>query len=212
MEPADILALARAVSTLAWPVLGFALLYRFAPLLYDFIGEADELSAEVAGVRLDARQRTASAAANAAAAAASSGHLDEQEAESIASEVGEDTSVLADAKVLWVDDRPENNRFERQAMEALGASVTTCRSTEDALAALESSDFDVVISDMGRPEGERAGYDLLERKQERGDRTPFIVYSGSKREEHKREARRRGAVGATALPSELFSLVRAALS
>lgn len=100
-----------------------------------------------------------------------------------------------------------NNIYGRGALEEKRIRITTSTSTEDALEQLDAHDFDVIISDMKRPEGDRAGYDLLERKQEMGDRTPFIVYSGSGREEHKREARRRGAVGATNRPQELFHLV-----
>ena len=34
--------------------------------------------------------------------------------------------------ILWVDDRPENNTFERQAFEAMGIRFTLALSTDDA--------------------------------------------------------------------------------
>jgi CheY-like chemotaxis protein len=40
---------------------------------------------------------------------------------------------LAGKSILWVDDRPANNIYERQAMEALGIRFTISTSTEEAL-------------------------------------------------------------------------------
>ena len=60
---------------------------------------------------------------------------------------------------------------------------------------------------MGRPEGDRAGYQLLDEIQKMGINTPFIIYSGSNLPEHKAEARQKGAYGSTSIPTELFELV-----
>ncbi len=47
--------------------------------------------------------------------------------------------------VLWVDDRPENNVYERQAFKAVGFKFSLALSTDEALAALEQRTFDAVI-------------------------------------------------------------------
>lgn len=58
-----------------------------------------------------------------------------------------------------------NNIYGRGALEEKRIRITTSTSTEDALEQLDAHDFDVIISDMKRPEGDRAGYDLLERSR-----------------------------------------------
>lgn len=114
---------------------------------------------------------------------------------------------LSDARVLWVDDRPENNVYERGALEALGVRFTISTSTEDALEKLKSQAFDVIISDMGRPPDPQAGYTLLDKLRKSGNKTPFIIYAGSNLPEHKAMASDRGAQGSTNRPQELFQLV-----
>lgn len=113
--------------------------------------------------------------------------------------------------VLWVDDRPSNNRYERQALEALGIRVEIARSTDDALERVRQQHFDLIISDMGRPPDPRAGYTLLEKLRASGNHIPFLIYAGSRRPEHVKEARERGALGCTNSPQELILMVTGAL-
>ena len=77
------------------------------------------------------------------------------------------------ARILWVDDRPENNVFERRSLEALGIRFDMSTSTDDALTRLAVASFDAVISDMERPADPQAGYTLLDALRQRRDRTPF---------------------------------------
>lgn len=51
--------------------------------------------------------------------------------------------------VLWVDDRPNNNIYERRAFEAVGIRFTLAVSTADALQRLSNEQFDAIISDIG---------------------------------------------------------------
>ncbi|MDE0000055.1 MAG: response regulator [Rhodospirillaceae bacterium] len=110
-------------------------------------------------------------------------------------------------QVLWVDDRPSNNEYERQALEAVGLRFTLAESTEEALAEMQRSGYVAVISDMGRREGPREGYVLLDKLRERGDRTPLFFYASSNSSEHKREAYEHGGQGCTNSPQELFDMV-----
>ena len=114
---------------------------------------------------------------------------------------------LAGATVLWVDDRPENNTNERQALEKLGIQFTISTSTDDALEKLQHGNYTVIISDMGRPPDKQAGYTLLEEIRNRGVTTPFIIYAGSRSPEHNAETRRRGGLGTTNMAIELFEMV-----
>ena len=116
------------------------------------------------------------------------------------------------AKVLWVDDNPDNNTYERQSSEALGVRFVLSTSTDDALNKVKIQKFDAIISDMGRPPDRTAGYTLLDALRSSGDRTPFIIYASSRAPEHQAEARRRGAVGCTNRPTELFAMVLSILN
>lgn len=114
---------------------------------------------------------------------------------------------LTNKKILWVDDKPENNFYERKSLSTLGIQFTISKSTEDALEKLRRNNYDVIISDMGRPEGDRAGYTLLDEIHKRGIDIPFIIYSSSNLPKHKSEAYQQGAYGSTNIATELFELV-----
>ncbi|GGH38698.1 response regulator [Microbacterium album] len=118
---------------------------------------------------------------------------------------------VSGARVLWVDDNPEWIQPEREALESAGVATVWVRDTALALQMLDGNSFHVVISDMGRPEGKRAGYDLLDSMRARGDDSPFIVYSSSREPEHLAEVLEHGGQGATNDPLELFELVMARL-
>jgi CheY-like chemotaxis protein len=120
------------------------------------------------------------------------------------------SSRLFGKSVLWVDDQPANNTAEVQTLESLGLFVEQVTSTQEALAKLAT--FDLVISDMGRPEDDRAGYKLLAEVREQGSNVPFVIYSSSSKPEHRREARAKGATAATNDPRELFAIVIDTLS
>lgn len=110
-------------------------------------------------------------------------------------------------RILWVDDRPDNNVYERQAFEAQGVEFTLALSTQEALEVLNHNRFAVIISDMGRKEGPKEGYVLLDKLRSSGNKTPFVIYVGSSLPEHKKEARERGANGSTNRAEELFQIV-----
>jgi CheY-like chemotaxis protein len=214
------------IQALSWPLIVlFILLYLGEPLK-KFLKDIGEFTfkAGASGIEATAKRQQIEAAALLGAAAAnkstdSQGEAkvpDEQKARDIANVVSQAVKPgtfqrLAEAPVLWVDDRPSNNLYERKALEALGLRFTISTSTEDALEKTRLNKYAVIISDMGRPPDTQAGYTLLEAKQKLGDTTPFIIYAGSNLPEHKAEARRRGATGSTNDPQELFQLVLGAI-
>jgi len=114
-------------------------------------------------------------------------------------------------QILWVDDRPENNTHERKAFEAMGLSFVLALSTDDAFERLSSNKFAAIISDMGRREGPREGYVLLDRLRAEGDATPLFFYAASSAPEHKRETREHGGQGCTRHAQELFEMVTRAV-
>lgn len=113
--------------------------------------------------------------------------------------------------ILWVDDRPENNTYERQAFEAMGLHFTLALSTDQAFERLHQAKFAAIISDMGRCEGPREGYVLLDRLRKEGDSTPLFIYASSNAPEHKRETLDHGGQGCTNNAEELFQMVTRAV-
>lgn len=113
--------------------------------------------------------------------------------------------------ILWVDDNPDNNINERQAFEALGLRFTLALSTKEALENISRQQYAVIISDMGRKEGTREGYVLLDTLRKQGNQTPFFFYAGSNAPEHKQETLDHGGQGSTNRAQELFQMVTRAL-
>lgn len=213
-----ITAIAQLLGVLLWPAVVVFILLRFGRPIAGFIRGLGEFSVKTPGIEATAKLREEAAAALGAAAAVRTGEAGE-------SVTADDPGDIADAlpearaarrmrtaRVLWVDDRPENNRYERRALEAFGIRIDLSESTEDALDEVARRPYDLIISDMGRPPDARAGYTLLDRLRASGDRTPFIIYANSRAPEHVRESRGHGAIGCTNRPQELIEMVTDALT
>ena len=109
--------------------------------------------------------------------------------------------------ILWVDDRPDNNIYERSALELIGFKFDLALSTKEALKLLSQKKYVAIISDMGRVEGPREGYVLLKEVRKKNTTIPYFIYAGSNLPEHKREAEEKGAQGSTNRSSELIELI-----
>lgn len=214
-------AATKLLATLVWPLLVLFVLLRFGTSLREFFASLGEFTLKGAGFEASAKRKQTEATAALAAAAAS--RPDPGTPEESALEARAAVEVVAAAAnprvirnagrstVLWVDDRPSNNVHEREALEAFGISFVLSTSTEDALEKLKQRTFDAIISDMGRPPDPQAGYTLLDSIRAHGDKTPFIIYASSRSPGHQAEAKRRGAIGCTNRPSELFEMVLSAI-
>jgi CheY-like chemotaxis protein len=124
-----------------------------------------------------------------------------------ASHLGNEPGDKWRRRILWVDDRPGNNVFEREVFESLGLTFDLVLSTDEALQRLNSSRYGAIISDMGRREGPREGYRLLDAVRAFDKTTPFFIYAGSNAPHHKREAAEHGAQGSTNIANELVDMV-----
>jgi len=111
-------------------------------------------------------------------------------------------------RVLWVDDRPDNNIVERRAGEEIGLTFTLALSTAEALEQLSRQRFAAIISDMGRKEGSREGYVLLDALRRGGDQTPFFIYASSNAPEHQRETFEHCGQGCFNNAKELLTAVK----
>jgi CheY-like chemotaxis protein len=207
----------RLIDSLIWPLVIILSLFVFGPALRRFLNDVKEFSFKGGGLEASATRETIKAAA--AVGVAVGRQKKDSENPSPIRDVPEITPLiekataprprrrLSRATVLWVDDRPSNNVYERRALEALGLHIELANDTDDALQKLASKHFDLVISDMGRPSSKQAGFELLRAVRDRGANMPFVIYAGSNAPEHRAEAKRRGAQGTTNDPSELFELV-----
>ncbi|MEQ6900818.1 response regulator [Nocardioides sp. YIM 152588] len=221
MQPVTelITAAAALIDALAWPAIVLFLVIRFRESLGDFMANLSEFSLKAPGIEASARRQQIEAAVAVGAAIATSPSADSDPhaparaaaelAQALPGQRGQRS--LQGSVALWVDDQPDNNRYERQALEALGVIVDIATSTDEALERLRMKSADIVISDMARPPDRQAGYALLDAMRTGGDHTPFVIYSGSRSAAHSAEARARGAIGSTNAPQELVSIITQAL-
>jgi CheY-like chemotaxis protein len=215
-------AITKLLNVLVWPAILLFILIRFGRDLRDFFSSLGELSLKGAGFEASLKRKQAEVSAALAAAAASRPDGDTNR-ESAAKEAKIAADIVSEAvtprvirrasrsTVLWVDDRPDNNIYERQALEALGVNFVLAISTDEALKRISRQRFDAIISDMGRHPDLVAGYTLLDQLRSMGDQTPFIIYASSRDPEHVAESRRHGAIGCTNNANELFEMVLSTL-
>lgn len=92
--------------------------------------------------------------------------------------------------ILWVDDTPRNNSYLVKILRHRGMMIDLAISTHEALERLRTKSYDIVISDMSRPEGMTAGLDLLTRVRATYPAlTRFIFLPGSGQNESIARAR-----------------------
>ena len=112
--------------------------------------------------------------------------------------------LLRGARVLWVDDNPSNNLYERTALASLDISVDLALSTEEALYMTSRLQYDLVLSDMNRAGNVNAGTELLDHLKPQKAATPLVFYVG---QIDRQRTVPLGAFGITNRPDELFHYV-----
>ena len=216
----DVVKLLNAVSALIGavilPVVVLLVFRMFRIEINAFIHRTNRISGKIAGVdfSIEAQQAEAAGALEKAFESVEQRHPeirvpDAPAAASIATRTITPTVVenASRSTILWVDDNPEHNVYERRALETIGATFVLARSTDDGLKRAQEQAFDVVISDMARGRDRTAGYTLIERLRKSGIQTPVVIYAGSATAEQRAEAKSKGALDATNRPDELFQLV-----
>jgi DNA-binding winged helix-turn-helix (wHTH) protein/CheY-like chemotaxis protein len=115
-------------------------------------------------------------------------------------------------RVLWVDDHPQNNIYEKRFFENHRIAVHNVVGSADALRLLAMYDYEVVNTDMGRGEDRLAGLKLAGQMRARGDRTPLLIYTvrpdGAEAQRAQREMiADAGAQGVVLTPEEVRSVI-----
>jgi CheY-like chemotaxis protein len=118
-------------------------------------------------------------------------------------------------RVLWVDDDPANNEYERSLLRPDGAVFDNVVSTAEAIAQLATSTYDLVITDLGRRRSSDrsavAGRALLAHPVIANGGPPVVVYAGRNAVEQEPELLALGAFGVSRDREHLLRLVHAAL-
>jgi len=223
-------AVAKLIGVVMWPVVVVIAICYFAPPLQTFLKNLKEGTLEAPGFKFTGKSQAEATAAIASASVArlDLANLSPDASKTLQAQISQSVAASAKAvqsltnvspqstnqskQILWVDDQPTNNTFEKQAFEKLGFTVTNVFSTAQALDAVARRKYDLIISDMGRPEGQRAGYDLLSKLKDQKIATPFIIYSSANTPEMRAEPIQQGAFGSTNHHDELLHLAADALS
>jgi CheY-like chemotaxis protein len=120
------------------------------------------------------------------------------------------------SRVLWVDDHPANNEWERRHLRPEGILFDNVVSTIEAIEQLSFSRYDLVITDLGRlgssDRSRAAGTDLLSHPVISDGGPPVIVYASWMAVAQADALKARGAFGVAASQGDLYRLVHEALS
>jgi CheY-like chemotaxis protein len=111
--------------------------------------------------------------------------------------------ALHGARLLWVDDRPENNAWERELFRSLGVVIVSVESTDSALACLEKEIFDLLLSDIQRDSESTDGIEGAKQIHAVVPKIPIVFYVENLTSHHIPEP----ATGITNEPNELLHLV-----
>lgn len=203
--------------SLVWAVVAVWFAARFGPV----IGKAllpHVSKVKAGGFEVEFVRRTIDAAANAAvehseiitSTVTKKVEISQRDREIAAARALRCQEVLKDKLILWVDDELANNRLERKLLQSFGLVIEQAQTNKDALAALApvNHGYDLVLSDIVRPQGHPNGLKLLEELNRKGQRLPVIFYIT---ELDERKPLPLGAFGLTNRPDELLHLVIDAL-
>jgi CheY-like chemotaxis protein len=115
------------------------------------------------------------------------------------------------ARVLWVDDRPSNNEFERKNLRPYGIVFDNVVSTAEAVEQLANEHYDLVITDLGRTHSsdrsQTAGASFLKHPAVSQGGPPVIVYASRWALKQKDVLLRLGAQEVTASRQKLINSV-----
>jgi two-component system CheB/CheR fusion protein len=107
-------------------------------------------------------------------------------------------------RVLLVEDHHDTARILARLLKSVGHVVTVADDIASALAESERHEFDLLISDLGLPDG--SGVDLVRELHARGKVFPAIAMTGYGQDEDLRRTREAGFVAHLTKPIELQQL------
>ncbi len=110
-------------------------------------------------------------------------------------------------RILWVDDHPQNNLNEVHFLQQQRVAVYTTTNSHEALMLLSMYHYDAIISDMGRADEPLAGLKLVQTLRQRGNDTPYLMYTILPSAEQRRLLQQHGAQGVAVEAEQLYQLL-----
>jgi CheY-like chemotaxis protein len=173
--------LVAALASVAWPAAFIILIFRLYDPIRRLVDSANQrkFTIKVAGNELtmeEASQQQASLLSNIQSKLA---ELEKKLGVVTPLAIpSEPTPTVNNKRFLWVDDKPKNNSYLVASLEEKGARVDIALTTHEGIDKFRSTTYDAVISDMGRPEGERARIDLANKIRKLNKSIPIFIYCG----------------------------------
>lgn len=199
-------ALLAAISTLAWPLIALAALLRYSTQISRLLDKFSQgkLTIKVGNTELTMEEVSKQQWQIVEDIQAKVAEL-EQRIGQTPRAVPAAAPTRTDWRILWVDDLPQNNRMLAGLLEAKGARIDLALSSVEALEKFKGGHYDVVISDMGRPEGKEAGIELARELRSIDAQVPYYIFCSRWSAEHLREqALQAGVNGITASGTTLL--------
>lgn len=148
-------AVAGVLATIAWPLVVVWIVYKFAPLIRDFLATMTEGSLKAFGI--EATGKRGAATIDLATAELVKSDMQNETKEAIASRTGNSLrsadaatndrrlNHLVGRQALWVDDEPGSTFYERSALTKLGLAMEIATDPKSAIALTEKEHFDVAV-------------------------------------------------------------------
>lgn len=203
-----------SIAQLLWPVVVAVLVIVLLPVIRGLIKGSDSVNIEVGGAKISV-QRAAEDIRKLINDLQD--RLNAVEGQIVAQGNKEATKVTPlprPNKILWVDDRPDANVYERARVKDSGYEVLPAESTAAALRVLASEGpVQLIITDMARVEAggsynTTAGLDLIKNLRKANDLTPVVVYSSRRSlAPVLEELQKLPNVSYTTSPTELINLI-----
>lgn len=175
-----IVTLIQSLPGILWALLAFAIFaFFYKPVRYELLPKIGAL--RLMGFELSFRQMRAVSRAISLAEKSEKWGVDisETDKERVLARIKRHGDVLRDARVLWIDDAPENCRNERKMFHEMQVMVDLALSGHDAFRRLEWSEYDLIISDIARDDDNTAGLKFLQEYQKKYQTVlPVIFYIG----------------------------------
>lgn len=148
VEWSEVADVTRAISSILWVLFALVVLLVFRKVLADR-GSLSKLGVGPGGVTMEfAERKLDEALANADDSVKESVGLSAKR--TVIERIDRLSPLLSSARILWVDDHPENNTPIVQLFERYGATVDVVVSNSLAMRRLQGTRYDAVISDVSR--------------------------------------------------------------
>lgn len=168
-----------ALSSLAWPVIFGVLLFKFHEPIKTLIESVRgrKFTIKVAGNELTVEEASEQQRKIVNDVQSRLAEIEKQlEAKLSIPALAEASEISKSKRILWVDDKPKNNSFLVAALRERDHTVDIALSTDEGIRMFKDQSYDIVISDMRRPEDNKAGVTLAQEIRGLESEVPFFIY------------------------------------